>query len=182
VEGLEHLDSRKTYIIVSNHLSALDFMINAQAYPGVYKYLAKQELVKVPLFGYIVRKMCVLVDRSSAASRSASMKSLRETLMEGYSVFLYPEGTRNRSAEFLLPFQKGAFRTAIETGFPIAVQTLLGVKKISGKAHGLDLCPGTVTVIWSQPVEVKELKMQDVDALSQKVRGIMEEHLAKRGK
>ncbi len=73
IEGLENLDTKRSYIIVSNHLSALDFMLNARAYPGVYKYLAKKELVKIPLFGFIVRKLCVLVDRSSAASRSASM-------------------------------------------------------------------------------------------------------------
>ena len=55
IEGLEHLDPKQTYVIVSNHLTTLDFMINARAYPGVYKFLAKKELVKVPVFGFIVK-------------------------------------------------------------------------------------------------------------------------------
>lgn len=173
VEGLHNLDPKQTYILVSNHLSALDFMINARAYPGVYKYLAKRELVRIPLFGFIVRKLCVLVDRSSAASRSASMKFLKETLAEGYSVFLYPEGTRNRSAGPLLPFHKGAFRIAIEAGKPIAVQTILGVKKVSGSATGLDLWPGTVRVVWSKPLETRGLEMKDVDVLIGQVKAEM---------
>ncbi|MBI5914425.1 MAG: 1-acyl-sn-glycerol-3-phosphate acyltransferase [Bacteroidetes bacterium] len=177
IEGRENLDPGQTYILVSNHLTSLDFMINARAYPGVYKFLAKRELVKVPVFGFIVRKLCVLVDRSSAASRSASMKFLHKTLEEGYSVFLYPEGTRNRSAEPLLPFHNGAFRIAIESGKPIAVQTLIGVKKISGPTAGLDLWPGTVRVVWGKPLEVSGLTLKDVDTLAGQVREVMLKNL-----
>jgi 1-acyl-sn-glycerol-3-phosphate acyltransferase len=179
IEGLEKLDLKQPYIIVSNHLTALDFMINARAYPSVYKFLAKKELVKVPVFGFIVRKLCVLVDRSSASSRSSSMKYLHRTLEEGYSVFIYPEGTRNRSNEPLLPFHKGAFRIAIESQKPIAIQTLIGVKKISGQAHGLDLWPGKVLIRWSEPIETAGLTMSDVDALSERVRAVILKNLSK---
>lgn len=179
VVGLENIDLNQSYIIVSNHLTTLDFMINARAYPGVYKFLAKRELVKIPVFGFIVRKLCVLVDRSSAASRSSSMKFLHKTLEEGYSVFLYPEGTRNRSSDPLLPFHKGAFKIAIESGMPIAIQTLIGVKNISGRAAGLDLWPGTVRIVWSKPIETAGLTMKDVDALSNQVRQVIENNLAK---
>lgn len=177
IEGLENIDLKQPYIIVSNHLTALDFMINARAYPSVYKFLAKKELVKVPVFGFIVKKLCVLVERSSASSRSSSMKYLHRTLEEGYSVFIYPEGTRNRSAEPMLPFHKGAFRIAIESQKPIAIQTLIGVKKISGQAHGLDLWPGKVRIVWSKPIETAGLTMADVDALSEQVRGVILKNL-----
>ncbi|MBK9016696.1 MAG: 1-acyl-sn-glycerol-3-phosphate acyltransferase [Saprospiraceae bacterium] len=177
IEGLENIDLKQPYIIVSNHLTALDFMINARAYPSVYKFLAKKELVKVPLFGFIVRKLCVLVDRSSASSRSSSMKYLHRTLEEGYSVFVYPEGTRNTTADPLLPFHKGAFRIAIESGKPIAIQTLIGVKKISNQAAGLDLWPGTVRIVWSKPIETAGLTMADVDDLSDRVRRAILEKL-----
>ncbi len=177
IEGLENIDLKQPYIIVSNHLTALDFMINARAYPSVYKFLAKKELVKVPLFGFIVRKLCVLVDRSSGSSRSSSMKYLHRTLEEGYSVFVYPEGTRNTTSDPLLPFHKGAFRIAIESGKPIAIQTILGVKKISNQASGLDLWPGTVRIIWSKPIETAGLTMADVEDLSDRVRRAMLEKL-----
>lgn len=173
VYGLENLDPKQTYIIVSNHVSALDFMVNARAFPGIYKYLAKRELVKVPLFGYIVRKMCVLVDRKDARSRAQSIQYLKETLAEGYSVFLYPEGTRNRTDKPLLPFHKGAFKIAIESGVPIAIQTITKIKNVCNSAEGFDLCPGTIEVRWSKPVPVKGLTEKDVSALSNQVRNEM---------
>ena len=177
IEGLENIDLKQPYIIVSNHQTALDFMINARAYPGVYKFLAKKELVKVPVFGFIVRKLCVLVDRSSASSRSSSMKYLHRTLGEAYSVFIYPEGTRNISADPLLPFHKGAFRIAIESQKPVAIQTILGVKKITNPDAGLDLWPGRVRIIWSKPIETAGLTMADVDTLSERVRAVILENL-----
>jgi 1-acyl-sn-glycerol-3-phosphate acyltransferase len=181
VEGLENIDRKQPYIIVSNHQTALDFMMNARAFPGVYKFLAKKELIKVPLFGFIVRKLCVLVDRSSAASRSSSMKYLHRTLEEdGYSVFLYPEGTRNTTPDPLLPFHKGAFRIAIEAQKPIAVQTILNIEKISNPKHkGLDMWPGTVRIVWSKPIETAGLKLADAEALSERVREVILKNLKK---
>ncbi len=179
IEGLENIDLKQPYIIVSNHLTALDFMINARAYPSVYKFLAKKELVKVPMFGFIVRKLSVLVDRSSTSSRTSSMKYLHRTLEEGYSVFVYPEGTRNTTADPLLPFHKGAFRIAIESGKPIAIQTLIGVKKISNQAAGLDLWPGTVRIVWSKPIETAGLTMADVDGLMEQVKAVILKNLGK---
>jgi 1-acyl-sn-glycerol-3-phosphate acyltransferase len=181
VEGLENIDLRQPYIIVSNHQTALDFMMNARAYPGVYKFLAKKELIKVPVFGFIVKKLCVLVDRTSGASRSSSMKYLHRTLEEdGYSVFIYPEGTRNTTPDPLLPFHKGAFRIAIESQKPIAVQTIIGVEKISNpKKKGLDLWPGTVRIVWSKPIETAGLTMNDVDSLSEQVKAVILKNLGK---
>lgn len=181
IEGQDLVDRKRTYIIVSNHRSVLDFMINARAYPGVYKYLAKKELVKVPVFGFIVRKLCVLVDRSSRASRTASMTYLKKTLKEGYSVFLYPEGTRNRTNDPLLPFHRGAFKIAIESGVDVAVQTIVNVDNIAGKASGLDMSPGKVKVVWSKPVSVEGMTEKDVSKLSQRVRELMLENLQSEG-
>jgi 1-acyl-sn-glycerol-3-phosphate acyltransferase len=181
ITGLENIDHKQSYIIVSNHQTALDFMMNARAFPGVYKFLAKKELIKVPVFGFIVRKLCVLVDRSSGASRSSSMKYLHRTLEEdGYSVFIYPEGTRNTTADPLLPFHKGAFRIAIESQKPIAVQTIMNVEKISNpKTKGLDMSPGTVRIVWSKPIETAGLTMADVDRLSEQVKAVILKNLGK---
>lgn len=179
IDGLENLDPKQTYVIVSNHLTTLDFMINARAFPGVYKYLAKSELTKVPIFGFIVKKLCVLVDRHDKSSRSKSMADMQEALTHGYSIFLYPEGTRNRSNDPLLPFHKGAFLMAVQSGHPIAVQTLVRVKHISGKAAGLDFWPGKVKVVWSKPIAVEGMTIRDVKGLSEQVAGVMESALQK---
>ena len=166
------LNPNQSYIIVSNHVSPVDFMLNAMAFPRAYKYLAKKELTKIPIFGIIVKRLCVLVDRADAASRRKSIQYLQKTLKEGYSVFLYPEGTRNQSDEPLQSFQKGAFRLAIQTGTPIAVQTIVGIERISGKGD-FNLRPGKVDVVWSAPIETAGLTLTDVPQLEAAVRDAM---------
>ncbi|RMG82884.1 MAG: 1-acyl-sn-glycerol-3-phosphate acyltransferase [Bacteroidetes bacterium] len=177
VEGRKKLSRRENYIIVSNHRSTIDFMINAYAFPGVYKFLAKKELARVPLFGMIVKRLCVLVDRSSAASRRKSIQYLKRTLDEGFSVFIYPEGTRNTSGEPLGTFFKGAFRIAIETQTPIAIQTIIGIDRVCGRGSTLDLSPGAVTVKWAAPVPTEGLTMKDLPDLMARVRQIMTEQI-----
>jgi len=171
------LDKNRSYIIVSNHVSPIDFMANAMAFPRAYKYLAKKELARVPLFGFIVKRLCVLVDRRSPESRRSSIRYLERTLKEGYSIFLYPEGTRNQTDELLQPFQKGAFRLAIQTHTPIAVQTIVNIKSVSGKGN-LNLSPGKIEVIWSDPIETTGMEIKDLPSLMKQVREQMTNRLS----
>lgn len=178
VKGRRKLNHKKSYIIVSNHCSAIDFMANALAYPGAYKYLAKAELAKVPLFGYVVKKLCVLVDRTNNRSKAESVNILKDTLAAGYSIFLYPEGTRNRGDEASLGvFHNGAFKIAIQTQTPIAVQTIIDSRNITKTGSSLDLSPGTIKIIWEEPIEVEGLKISDIPQLKEKVRNVMLEKL-----
>ncbi len=176
VEGQEHVSPQRAYVIVSNHVSALDFIVNARAFPGVFQFLAKQELHRIPIFGWVVKKMCLSVDRSNPTSRARSLALLQERLAKGWSIFVYPEGRRNRTAEPLGPFYDGAFRVAVQTQAPVAVQTLVNMRDICGKADGLDLRPGVVRIVWSKPIETTGMSMDDVPRLREQVRRIMLEH------
>ena len=151
VQGLEKINNRPC-VIVSNHRSAIDFIINAHAYPGIFRFLAKQELLKVPVFGWVVRKMCLIVDRSSPQSRAQSIIGLKEALNQGWSIFIYPEGARNRTEKPLAPFYDGAFRVAIQTEAPLVVQTVKNVRNVSRTVKAADLMPGTVDIIWDEPI------------------------------
>lgn len=178
VEGREKLDPKASYVIVSNHNSALDFIVNAHAFPGVFRFLAKQELQKVPVFGWIVKKMCLVVDRSSAMSRARSIVELKRELESGMSIFIYPEGGRNRTGEPLAPFFDGAFRVALPTGAPIAVQTITNIRDITATALSIDLRPGTLRIVWETPIPTKGLKTEDLPQLKEQVRQTMLKHLA----
>ncbi|MBK9337706.1 MAG: 1-acyl-sn-glycerol-3-phosphate acyltransferase [Lewinellaceae bacterium] len=173
VEGAEKIDRKQSYLIVGNHSSALDFIVNAEAFPGVFQFLAKQELHKVPVFGWVVKKMCLTVDRSSAMSRARSVVLLKQQLAAGWSIFIYPEGGRNRTAEPLAPFIDGAFRIAIQTKAPIAVQTITNMKDISATAQSIDLRPGTVRIVWDGPIETANMTADDIPALKEQVRQLM---------
>ena len=177
VEGLEKIDVQRSYVLVGNHRSYLDFIVNAAAFPGIYRYLAKRELTKIPVFGWVVKKMCLIVDRESRLSRARSIVALRQQLAEGWSVFIYPEGSRNRTEEPLGDFYEGAFRIALQTGTPIAIQTIVNIRDISNTHNALDLAPGCVRVVWDGPVETSNLSAEHAGELAQQVRQIMLQHL-----
>jgi 1-acyl-sn-glycerol-3-phosphate acyltransferase len=178
VEGAEKIQSGQSYVLVGNHSSALDFIVNAHAFPGVFQFLAKQELHKVPVFGWVVKKMCLTVDRSSAMSRARSVVDLKHQLAAGWSIFIYAEGGRNQTAEPLAPFYDGAFRIAIQTKAPIAIQTIVNMKDIASTAKAIDLRPGVVRIVWDGPFETADLSTADIPVLKEKVRQTMLRNLA----
>ena len=180
VEGRKKLSRAASYVIIANHRTSLDFIINAHAYPGIFRFLAKQELQKIPVFGLIVRKMCLIVDRSSAMSRARSVVALKQHLEAGWSIFIYPEGQRNKSTQALGPFYDGAFRIAIQTKAPLAVQTCVNIQEITG-TDGLGLLPGVVKIVWETPISTAGLTAADIPELREKVANMMrrriEDHL-----
>ncbi len=173
VEGREKLTRGQSYVIVGNHRSSLDFIADAMAFPGVFRFLAKEELLKIPVFGWIVGKMCLIVDRSSAMSRARSVVALKQQLAEGWSIFIFPEGSRNQSSAPLAPFYDGAFRIAIQTKAPVAVLTLTNVHRI---CWGYNLQPGILRLIWDTPIPTAGLSAKDIPVLKQQVEEIMSQH------
>ena len=179
IEGREKLDPKQAYILVGNHSSALDFIVSGRAWPGPFRFLAKYELTKIPVFGWIVKRMCLVVNRSSAMSRARSVVFLKKELEHGWSVFIYPEGSRNRTGGALGPFYDGAFRLALQTGAPIAVMTTTNISAISTSVKSVDLQPGTLRIVWSEPISTAGLGAGDIEFLKEKVRSAMLENLKK---
>ncbi len=173
VEGKEHLDRGQSYVIVGNHRSALDFIADALAFPGVFRFLAKQELLKIPVFGWIVGKMCLIVDRRSAMSRTRSVVALKQQLAAGWSIFIFPEGSRNQTTSPLAPFYDGAFRIAIQTGSPVAILTLPNVHRL---CQGYNLQPGILRMVWDKPIPTIGLSSTDIPVLKNQVEQAMLQH------
>lgn len=149
--GLENIDRSKPYIYIFNHRSFVDAPAIPLTVPQEVRAIGKKELSKIPVFGTVVGKLAVWVDRSNAESRRISVAKLIAYLSQGISTVVAPEGTRNDSSETLLPFQKGAFRLSIETGIPILPMAIIGADKIM-KRGSLLLSPGKVDVYFSSPM------------------------------
>jgi 1-acyl-sn-glycerol-3-phosphate acyltransferase len=172
------IDPRKTYVFVANHQSQLDIPLYAIACSNTFRFLAKAELTKIPLMGYIIRNLYLSVNRADRNDRNRSIEVMRKSLDEGISVFLCPEGTRNKHEEpALLDFRDGAFRLAIATGTPIAALTVLNTGRKLSPLQPVALAPGFINAIWSQPIETKGMTMDDVPALKEKVMNEMRNHL-----
>lgn len=143
-------------------------MINTMTFPGIYQYLIKKELTKIPFVGYVLDNLAVAVERGNRDSTSSGLSKLKETLASGLSVFLYAEGTRNKTKEILQPFKNGAFKMAIETQTPIAMQTIVNIEDVAPGTSVSEFYPGTVHVVWSKTFETKGLTMEDLEDLKQR--------------
>ncbi len=178
VHGKEKIRYESKLCICGQSSLQVDIITTASAVPQPVRFLAKAEIKKIPFFGYMTKMLAIMVDRKSKESREKSVRYMVDELGKGNSLFLYPEGTRNRTEQPLKEFKDGAFRVAIMAQAPIAVQTLIGTKKVNNP-QGLQLFPGTVEVYYSNPIETKGMTLDDVPRLSEMVRQEMLSYLLK---
>lgn len=151
IEGLENIDEKQSYIIISNHESLFDILIVYGWLPMDFRWVMKIELRKVPFLGYACYKMGhVLVDRKDRASALASLNEAKKRLTNGTSILFFPEGTRNNDG-MLREFKKGAFYTALDMGLPILPVTLIGTRKIVPNKT-ITLYPGRVKMMIHPPI------------------------------
>ncbi len=177
VHGRELVDNQQNYVLVANHQAMLDILCCAIAAPFLFKFLAKKELTKLPLFGYIVRWFCVVVDRKNAASRKESFENMKAALAQDFSVFIAPEGTRNQTDAPLQKFYDGAFRLAIETQKPLLVLTLVNPKDLNDPRKKMDLSSGVVDCYFDVAIETVGMGLEDVPKVEEQVRQLMLKHL-----
>jgi len=116
---LQRPEKGQGYIVVANHSSYLDTALIFRVLPFMVRPLAAQEYAGIPLFGFLYRKMAVLVDRSNERSKALSVRLLHRVLRRECSIFIFPEGGLNETERPLKHFYSGAFRIARETGTPI---------------------------------------------------------------
>jgi len=129
VSGKENFKPGTAYIVVFNHNALLDVPLSAPYVPGANKTIAKASFARIPLFGSFYKKGSVLVDRKNEKSRSKSFDTMKKVLAMGMHMCIYPEGTRNRSAEPIKPFYDGAFRLAVAAKKDIIPCVIIGTKK-----------------------------------------------------
>lgn len=172
IVGREYFVRRSSCIYVSNHTSFLDIPGLTIAIPREYRPLAKKELLKIPIFGWIARSVSVIVDRSSARSRKESMDRLKKILNMGIPLLIFAEGTQNRTKEPLQPFKDGAFRMAIDTQRPIQPIVVLGAGPLMPPGT-IEVKPGTITIVIGKRISTEGLTADDVQALKERTVGVM---------
>ena len=171
--GRENFKKGKAYIYVSNHTSFLDIPGLCLAIPGEFKPIAKKELLKIPVFGFIVKAATIVVDRSSHESRKKSVEYAKQVLTQGISMLIFAEGTQNRSTENLQPFKDGAFRIALDTQTPILPMVVIGAGKLMPPGT-VNLRPGKVKIIIGEEISVSGLSLADAKQLKEQTRAVME--------
>ncbi|GBR72962.1 1-acyl-sn-glycerol-3-phosphate acyltransferase [Candidatus Termititenax aidoneus] len=167
VKGLENIP-QKPLIIASNHTSYFDIFIALGYLPVNFSFVMKEELFKIPIFGWAVRTLGYFpINRKNPHSAARSMAAMTQFLRGGGTLLIYPEGTRNTTAEPLLPFKSGMERLAKQ-----AQTAVLPVAVLGGKAtQKLPWRTNSFTVIVGEAIE------PEAEDLTAKTRGALEKML-----
>ncbi len=118
VEGLDNIDHKKTYVVVSNHQSLADIVLMYKT-KMQFKWVAKESLFKIPVLGWNMRlAKHIRLRRGEFSSIKNAYKEAIGWLRRGISVVFFPEGTRNDNLS-MGEFRNGAFKLAIKEKVPI---------------------------------------------------------------
>jgi 1-acyl-sn-glycerol-3-phosphate acyltransferase len=173
------LDPRQTYIFCSNHFSYLD--IPAMGLNPVNAiFVGKNDMEKVPLFGFMYRRLHLTVDRRSLRSRGNTVLNSLKAIDEGKSLVIYPEGGMTTTEPPRMShFKDGAFRAAIEKQIPVVPVTIPFNWIILPDRHPLRLYRGKVKVIFHEPIETKGMTIAEVQKLKDEVYRVIASELEK---
>jgi 1-acyl-sn-glycerol-3-phosphate acyltransferase len=160
IEGRERLDPAKTYVFMANHVSNVDPPVLIPSLPARTSVLVKKELFRIPVLGRAMKLgSLVPVDRSNREAAIAGMHEAAEVVRSGINMTIFPEGTRSFDGK-LLPFKKGPFYLAIDSGAPIVPVTILGTRDIMPK-RSLLIRPGTARLVFHPPVHPADFGDRD---------------------
>ncbi len=168
VHGMENAATGEPHIFASNHISWFDVPALAKILPR-YKFVAKAELFKVPIFGRGMRIVGMIeIQRENRKAAFGAYDVAAEKIRSGSSVIVFPEGTRGHAYP-LRPFKKGPFVLAIAAGVPIVPVIVHGTIEIMPKGS-LWVQPGTIDVHLLEPVSTTGVDYEHREALMQAVR------------
>jgi 1-acyl-sn-glycerol-3-phosphate acyltransferase len=158
--GLDKLDASRTYIFMANHVSNVDPPILMPLIPRRMSIMVKKELFRVPVLARLMRfGSLVPVDRGNRESGIAAVRAAAEVIRQGINMAIYVEGHRSYDGK-LLAFKKGPFYLAEGCGVPIVPVTIVGSHYVMPKRR-FAIKPGTVTVIFHDPIEPKDFGSRD---------------------
>lgn len=173
IEGDEVFEDGKSYMLVANHTSMTDIMLMLIAvinHPFVF--VGKKELAKIPIFGFIYKRVCILVDRSNSKSRYQVFERAQKRIHQGLSICIFPEGGVPEEHIVLDEFKDGAFRIALEHGLPIVPMVFFDNKKRFSYTF-FSGSPGKMRAKIYPIIETKGKTLEDKNALKQQVREII---------
>jgi 1-acyl-sn-glycerol-3-phosphate acyltransferase len=179
IEERKHLDRKQQYVFVPNHFSYLD-IATMGFNPVNAVFVGKSDMEKVPLFGFMYRKLHITVDRASLSSRVNTLKKGMQAIDQGKSLVIFPEGgILTKHAPAMIKFKDGAFRIAIEKQIPIVPVTIPNNWIILPDQEPLQLRWGIMKVIFHEPIDTIGMALKDVDNLKDRAYSIIQKELEK---
>lgn len=161
IEGLEHVPAGRACIFMANHVSNLDPPGLIANIPGRTSVFLKRSLMKIPILGYAFKLgEFIPVDRSGdVGGAQRSVAEARRVLEKGIHITTFVEGTRSRNGR-LLPFKKGPFYLAMQTGAPCIPISIYGTETLMAKGS-FAIKPGTAHFIFHPPIYPSDFETRE---------------------
>lgn len=163
IKGWERVPKDQPVLYVGNHRSYFDILVGYTTVPGLLGFVAKKEMYKVPLLsGWMTNLNCLFLDRKNLREGLKTILDGIDKVKRGVSIWIFPEGTRNRNDDILelLPFKEGSLKIAEKSGCPVVPVAITGTADIFEK-HLPRITPGRVVIEFGEPFIVKELPPED---------------------
>lgn len=172
IEGLEHIDHAKTYVLVANHQSLADIIIIYQTHM-YFKWVAKEELLKVPFIGGLLWvNDHVLVSREDLGSVKEVYRKASAYLKSGIPMLFFPEGTRSRTDE-MGEFKNGAFKLAIKEGKPVLPVFIGGTREAIPRGGFVFKTKVAAKLVVFPPIDTSQMTIADYPVLRDRVRDLL---------
>lgn len=172
VKGWHHIDPGASYIYMANHQSQFDIPVLLAHLRVQFRWLAKVELFRIPIFGLAMRRAgYISIDRSDRESAIESLRAAAIIIRNGTSVLIFPEGTRSRDGS-IHPFKKGGFVLAVDAGVPVVPVVIHGTWGIMPKQKLL-ITPGRVTLEILPPIDTTGYRRETKDQLLSEVQCVI---------
>ncbi len=162
------------YVVVANHISYIDSIALLPSIPGYFRPLGKKEISKIPIIGFIYKKIVIMVDRSSHHSRVRSMRLMWRVLKHDGNIAIFPEGTFNETGRPLKEFFDGAFRLAINANVSILPIIFLDTVDRWHYSGWWKIWPGKNRAVYLPPISTDGMGTANLKELKQQVYTAME--------
>ncbi len=160
VIGQERVPGDRAVLYVGNHRSYFDILVGYTTVPALLGFVAKKEMKRYPLlYNWMENVHCLFLDRDNLKEGMKTILKGIEQVKTGISVWIFPEGTRNKKEDILdmLPFKEGSLKIAEKSGCPVVPVAISGTAEIF-ENHIPRMKKSQVTIEFGEPFLVKELE------------------------
>jgi 1-acyl-sn-glycerol-3-phosphate acyltransferase len=176
MRGSEPIHGKVPRIYMANHCSYFDVFALLSALPVDFKFVVKQELMTIPIFGHAMKRAGYIgIERKDPRKALKSMHEAAERIRGGASVLIFPEGTRSEDGK-LQPFKPGGFHLALRSGCDIVPVTITGSHRVAPKGSRT-IRKGTIGLTLGEPIRLKGQTRKNMTQVMDRVREAMVGHM-----
>ncbi|MBW6411503.1 lysophospholipid acyltransferase family protein [Clostridium weizhouense] len=170
--GIENLPKDQTVLFVSNHQSNFDIPLLMSSIDVPKGFIAKKELESWPFISTWMKHLnCIFMDRKNLRKSAQSIVEGIKLLKNGYSMVIFPEGTRSKGKE-ISEFKSGSFKLATKSKCLIVPITINGTYKLLEQNKNI-IRPADIEIFIHEPITTKDLTKEEEDNLPSKVQSII---------